>query len=126
MSRAVAPFAAAVLAAALFGCDVKPRPTPPAPAPSPEEQLRTGRAVFVAKCWGCHHEEVLAFGPSFQWIGRHRPEALIRAQLKDPKRTSVVLGYPRSAMPTIPLTEAEVDGVVALIRRAAQEGPCCG
>jgi mono/diheme cytochrome c family protein len=129
VSPAGAGLLAAAVAAALVGCNVNARPPPLAapPSPSPEELIRTGRAVFTAKCWGCHHENVLAFGPSFQWIGRYRPEPLIRAQIRDPKATSAMLGYPRSAMPTIPLTDAEVDGVVALIRRVGQEGDtCCG
>lgn len=112
MSRAGRRLALAVAAALGGGC---------ARAPSAEALERTGREVFTAKCWGCHHERHLAFGPSFQWIGRHRPEALIRAQLRDPQKTSVVLGYARSAMPKIPLTDAEVEGVVAFIRRAGRE-----
>ncbi len=66
-----------------------------------------GQSVFMNKCWGCHHEESAAFGPSFKSIANKRSKGMIIAQLDDPKVNAINLGYENSTMPKIPLTEEE-------------------
>ena len=55
---------------------------------SAETARDSGRAVFMQKCWGCHHEDAVAFGPAFQWIGQNRTEAQVRAQILNPATSS--------------------------------------
>lgn len=80
------------------------------------EQQQLGRSVFMEKCWGCHHPTEEAFGPSFKKIADSRDEALIRAQITDPEKTSKTLGYKRSAMPKIRLSPEETTVLVEFIR----------
>lgn len=89
-------------------------------ADSPAPLVGLGGRVFAAKCWGCHHVRREAFGPPFEWIGKTRSPEWIRAQLADPESTSKALGYRKNAMPRIPLTEAETEGLVGLIEAAGR------
>jgi len=70
-----------------------------------------GHSVFMGRCWGCHHPDEQAFGPSFQWILKNRNRALIRAQVLDPNNTHQALGYKRNAMPKIPISTVELDAL---------------
>lgn len=79
------------------------------------EQYQLGLSVFMEKCWGCHHTTQEAFGPSFKKIAGSRDEAMIRAQIIDPEKTSKMLGYKRSAMPKIRLSPEAVDVLVEFI-----------
>lgn len=90
---------------------------------SPQYQLpQLGYQVFMEKCWGCHHPTQEAFGPSFQKIALSRKETWIRAQIANPQHTAKLLGYPRNAMPKIPLTPAEIDALVAFIQQCTPNG----
>jgi|GEM_PF-6045481 len=80
-----------------------------------------GREVFMEKCWGCHHEVVVAFGPSFRWISLNRTESQVRLQLQNPAQSALKLGYKRSAMPVIPLTPEQTDKIVDYIRYAGKK-----
>ncbi len=66
-----------------------------------------GYQVFMEKCWGCHHLEKTAFGPALRWSVKHRDFGLVLAQVLDPAQTYRLLGYERSAMPKIHLSEEE-------------------
>jgi len=77
-----------------------------------------GREVFMEKCWGCHHPEREAFGPSFQWIANRRDEALLKAYLIEPERYYSALGYKRSVMPKIDLNEWEIRALVSFIKES--------
>lgn len=66
-----------------------------------------GESVFTAKCWGCHHQEQLAFGPSFVQIANSRDKNMIRTHLDSPRINAINLGYKNPTMPDIPLTEEE-------------------
>ncbi len=74
-----------------------------------------GREVFMAKCWGCHHQTRTAFGPSLRWIALHRTKDLIISQILNPEETSKRIGYSRSVMPRIDMTPYEVEGILAFM-----------
>ena len=85
-----------------------------------DEVAAKGRVMFMKKCWGCHHEEAAAFGPSLRWIGLNRSEEQVRAQIASPSTVALTLGYKRSAMPVIPMMPEEVDLIVDYIRLAGK------
>jgi len=62
--------------------------------------LQTGKEVFRAYCWGCHHETAVAFGPSFKFIATNRTIAQIKGHIIAPKSMYEILGYKRSVMPS--------------------------
>lgn len=70
-----------------------------------------GESVFMGKCWGCHHQEEVAFGPAFVDVAAKRTKEMIRTHLDDPKLNAKNLGYKNPTMPKIPLTEAEKEFV---------------
>jgi len=78
--------------------------------------FQLGREVFMEKCWGCHHPEREAFGPSFQWIVNRRDESLVKAYLMEPERYYSALGYKRSVMPRIGLNEREVKALISFVK----------
>ncbi len=80
-----------------------------------------GYEVFMTKCWGCHHQERVAFGPSLKWIAKNRTRAQIVAQLLNPEETAKALGYKRSAMPKIPLSEWEIEALLAYMEALKDE-----
>ncbi len=69
--------------------------------------LLLGESVFMGKCWGCHHQEQMAFGPSFKQIANTRSKEMIRTHLDNPRINAINLGYKNPTMPNIPLTEEE-------------------
>lgn len=75
-----------------------------------------GQSVFTAKCWGCHHETSMAFGPSFSKIASLRSAEMIRTHLDNPRINAINLGYKNPSMPNIPLSEIEKDMVTAYIK----------
>ncbi len=74
-----------------------------------------GYEVFMAKCWGCHHQEEKAFAPSFRWIANHREPAQILSHIANPEKSAPLLGYKRSAMPRIELSKEEVYSLLSFI-----------
>ncbi len=74
-----------------------------------------GREVFMEKCWGCHHQEKTAFGPSFRWIALNRTKDLIVSQILNPEKTAEYLGYTRSVMPKIELSTYELEAILAFM-----------
>jgi|AAUQ01.1.fsa_nt_gi cytochrome c551/c552 len=64
-----------------------------------KKESQKGEALFKEYCWGCHHQTVEAFGPSFKEIANKRSPELIMAQIADPKNTFKKLGYKRNSMP---------------------------
>ena len=62
--------------------------------------LQTGKEVFRAYCWGCHHQSAVAFGPSFKFIATNRTTAQIKGHIIAPKSMYEILGYKRSVMPS--------------------------
>ncbi len=74
-----------------------------------------GQEVFMAKCWGCHHQTEEAFGPSFKWIAEHRSKDLIVSQIVNPEETSKLLGYKRNAMPRIKMSTQEIEAILSLM-----------
>lgn len=77
--------------------------------------VNLGASVFMAKCWGCHHQDSMAFGPSFKKVATMRTKEMIRTHLDNPKINAANLGYTNPTMPNIPLTETEKDMLVAYI-----------
>ncbi|SNZ10346.1 Cytochrome c [Persephonella hydrogeniphila] len=72
-----------------------------------------GKDVFLAKCWGCHHQTQSAFGPSFKWIVNHRSKDIIISHIMNPEATYKQLGYKRNAMPRLDLSEEELKAIVS-------------
>lgn len=77
--------------------------------------INLGQSVFMAKCWGCHHQESAAFGPSFKKIATNLSKDMIRTHLDDPKTNAINLGHKNSTMPMIPLTEEEKNMVASYV-----------
>ena len=77
--------------------------------------ISLGQSVFTAKCWGCHHESSMAFGPSYTKIASTRTKEMVRTHLDDPKLNAINLGYKNPSMPNIPLSEVEKDIVTSYI-----------
>lgn len=78
--------------------------------------VNLGSSVFMGKCWGCHHQESLAFGPSFKKIAYLRTKEMIKVHLDNPKINATNLGYKNPTMPIIPLSEEEKDMVATYIK----------
>jgi DNA-binding beta-propeller fold protein YncE len=81
-----------------------------------------GYEVFMNKCWGCHHQTRRAFAPSFRWIANHRSNEQIVFHIADPSRSAQTLGYKRSAMPKIPLSQWELKSILAFIEFYREKG----
>jgi len=77
----------------------------------------SGKKVFEAYCWGCHHQTSVAFGPSFQEIANKRTRGEIQGHIVSPKSTYKQLGHKRSVMPAFgdKLTQEEIDLVTDFI-----------
>ncbi len=74
-----------------------------------------GMSIFKEKCWGCHHQTAMAFGPPFSEIASKRERGEIISQIVDPKHTYKQLGYKRSSMPSFNLNEKELKSIVDYI-----------
>lgn len=77
--------------------------------------VNLGQSVFMGKCWGCHHQDSMAFGPSFKKVASTRSKEMIRTHLDGPRANAINLGYKNPTMPDIPLTEEEKDMLVSYI-----------
>jgi len=77
--------------------------------------VNLGESVFMGKCWGCHHPDETAFGPSFKKIATIRSKEMIRTHLDGPRVNAINLGYKNPTMPDIPLTEEEKSMLVSYI-----------
>jgi mono/diheme cytochrome c family protein len=75
-----------------------------------------GYSIFKEKCWGCHHQTAMAFGPPFSEIAKNRDEALMISQIMDPKHTYKELGYRRNAMPKFEFNDKELKAIVEYIK----------
>ncbi len=75
-----------------------------------------GMSIFKEKCWGCHHQTAMAFGPPFSQIAKKRDEGEIISQILDPKHTYKQLGYRRNSMPSFKLNEKELKSIVDYIK----------
>ncbi|BCD68869.1 cytochrome D1 domain-containing protein [Nitratiruptor sp. YY09-18] len=75
-----------------------------------------GYSIFKEKCWGCHHQTAMAFGPPFAQIAKKRSDAQIMAQIVDPEHTYKELGYKRNAMPAFDLGPKELRSIVDYIK----------
>ncbi|MDH5677226.1 MAG: c-type cytochrome [Nitrospinota bacterium] len=96
----------------------------PAPAPSsswapPARKLAShgakGQFIYQESCMGCHHQKFDAFGPSFAEIASIRSRDQIRSHIQAPSSMFKTLGYRRNSMPTIPLSEEQLDAVTEYI-----------
>ncbi len=74
-----------------------------------------GMSIFKEKCWGCHHQTAMAFGPPFSEIASKRDRGEIISQIEDPKHTYKQLGYKRNSMPSFNLNEKELKSIVDYI-----------
>ncbi|MRI58425.1 MAG: cytochrome C [Epsilonproteobacteria bacterium] len=74
-----------------------------------------GLSIFKEKCWGCHHQTAMAFGPPWSQIAKKRDESQIVAQILDPEHTYKHLGYKRNAMPSFKLSPRELRSIVDYI-----------
>ncbi len=110
------PWQLAAVAVARFD-DVFPHTVPPGAAEG--SPARVGFTVFARECVRCHavNREGGRVGPELnvpQSITEYRPEAQIRAYIRNP------LTFRYGAMPPHPhLTEAELDGLLAYLRAMA-------
>ena len=75
-----------------------------------------GLSIFKEKCWGCHHQTAMAFGPPFAQIAKKRSDAEIIAQIVDPEHTYKMLGYKRNSMPAFDLGPKELRSIVDYIK----------
>ena len=75
-----------------------------------------GLSIFKEKCWGCHHQTAMAFGPPFSQIAKKRSDAEIIAQIVDPEHTYKMLGYKRNSMPAFDLGPKELRSIVDYIK----------
>ena len=67
-----------------------------------------GLSIFKEKCWGCHHQTAMAFGPPFSEIAKKRDRSEMIAQILDPEHTYKALGYKRNSMPAFKLSPKEL------------------
>jgi len=74
-----------------------------------------GYTIFKEKCWGCHHQTAMAFGPPFAQIAKKRSRSEIAAQILDPVHTYKHLGYRRNAMPAFDLDARELRSIIDYI-----------
>lgn len=74
-----------------------------------------GESVFMGKCWGCHHQEQSAFGPSFTSIAQKRSKEMIKVHLDAPQINALNLGYKKPTMPNVPLADEEKEMVAQYI-----------
>lgn len=86
-------------------------------------RIALGETVFDAKCMGCHHPEVKAFGPSFRWIASRRTPVEIYAYIVGPATQSRQRGYEANSMPHIPLTRDEALAAAAYVYSFRAEDP---
>ncbi len=77
--------------------------------------ISKGEKIFLAQCWGCHHQTAEAFGPSFQKIARLRSQSQIKGQIIRPDLLYKELGYRRNAMPAFPMNGDELEDITAYI-----------
>ncbi len=75
-----------------------------------------GLSIFKEKCWGCHHQTAMAFGPPFSQIAKKRRDDEMIAQILDPEHTCKVLGYKRNSMPAFKLAPRELRSIVEYIK----------
>ncbi len=74
-----------------------------------------GLSIFKEKCWGCHHQTAMAFGPPFSQIAKKRRRDEMIAQILDPQHTYKHLGYRRNAMPAFKLSPKELKSITDYI-----------
>ena len=79
--------------------------------------LKNGETIFLKSCWGCHHQNAEAFGPSFQFIANNRTDSQIKAQIIRPEIVSKELGYKRNSMPAFKMDGRELDDITEYIRK---------
>ena len=79
--------------------------------------LNTGKKVFEAYCWGCHHQTAVAFGPSFEQIASNRTKEQMLTHIMSPKSDYKQLGYRRTVMPSFSNTikQDELDLIIDFI-----------
>lgn len=81
----------------------------------------SSKAVFQKYCWGCHHEQSLAFGPSFGEIAAKRTKGEIMAYINNPKSLYQAFGYKRSVMPSFDLNAQEYEQISEYILSCKKE-----
>ena len=69
----------------------------------------SGKQVFEAYCWGCHHQTAVAFGPPFNEIASKRTKQEIEAYVISPKSMYKAFGYKRTVMTQFHLNDKELD-----------------
>ncbi len=74
-----------------------------------------GLSIFKEKCWGCHHQTAMAFGPPFAQIAKKRSRDEMIAQILDPQHMYKHLGYKRNAMPAFKLSPKELRSITDYI-----------
>lgn len=77
-----------------------------------------GRSLFLAKgCAGCHQRGDLGqlqIGPNLTGLGERATEEYVRQSIRDPQ-AFLVEGYQSIDMPTLRLTDAELDVLVEFL-----------
>lgn len=101
----------------LAACAMAPQATGPTPVPTPTAVER-GQALFVNKgCITCHENAAVGYEGTIIGVGPNltsytASEEFLQTWLKDPTALR-----PRTAMPNLGLTEAEINNLIAFINR---------
>ena len=79
--------------------------------------VAAGEKVFKSTCSICHTVDGSAsrMGPDFNIVSYTRHKKAIREYVRDPDRMYKGFGYSANAMPTLPLTEKELNDVADYI-----------
>lgn len=120
-------FAAWLARQPTFAASQAPKPAAPGGAPGIDPQVAQGQALAQAKgCVACHSiDGAPGVGPTWKGLFNKTEtladgatvkmdEAALRIEIREPQKR-VIKGFP-PVMPPMPLTDAEVDALVAYIR----------
>ena len=89
------------------------------------QTLDIGKKAYQARCEGCHGSDGTGggHGPSFVEVRRSRVTS------KETLRDLILKGIPDAGMPSFPMSDAEVDGIVAyvtMLKAPAADYPVAG
>jgi len=78
--------------------------------------IETGKKVYEANCSQCHSVHMTGgLGRDFNLVSYTRTKQEIKDYISDPGRMYRKFGYSANAMPTLPLTEDEINDVADYI-----------
>ncbi len=78
--------------------------------------IEKGKAVYKAHCASCHSVHMTGgLGRDFNLVSYTRTKESIKKYIESPSRMYKEFGYNANAMPTLPLTEDEIEDVATYI-----------